>query len=149
MKSYLYLSLLCFFSCASFKQAPQSTAQGVFGRLTYASGNKMPSPDTLPKTRGVGVTRWLYIYELTSVNQVYGAAPMYSDIRTNRIATIKSDSLGNFYCPLSPGKYSLFVREGNNFFANQTDSQGAIAAFEVKTGLFTQHDIRINHKAFY
>ena len=148
MKFNLCISFFCLVSCTTFKAMPKVAGQGVAGQVTYSSGNQMPSPDVQRK-KPVGVMRWLYIYELTRVDQVSGQAPMYSSVSTRQVAKVKSDSLGHFQCKLSPGKYSIFVLEGKSFFANQTDNEGAIAAFEVKAGKVTQYNLLINHKAFY
>ena len=148
MKFNLLISFFCLISCTTFKSMPNVIDQGVAGQVTYSSGNQMPSPDA-PRKRPAGVVRWIYIYELTKINQVSGNAPMYATINTRQIAKVKSDSFGNFQCSLKPGKYSIFVLEAERFFANQTDNQGAIAGFEVKEGTVTQYNLHINHKAFY
>ncbi|RZM29421.1 MAG: carboxypeptidase regulatory-like domain-containing protein [Pedobacter sp.] len=148
MKFNLFISFFCLISCTTFKAMPKVVDQGVAGQVTYSSGNQMPSPDVQRK-KPIGVMRWIYIYELTKMNQVSGQAPMYSAVSTRQVAKVKSDSLGYFQCKLNPGKYSIFVLEDKSFFANQTDNEGAIAAFEVKAGKVTLYNLLINHKAFY
>jgi len=150
MNSKVFISLLSmWFFCTSCKLQQPVVRQGIFGKVTYISGNQMPSPDKRGKSVDKGVVRWLAIYELTDSKQVSGQAPMYTQVRSKLVTRVQSDAEGQYKCSLYPGRYSVFVEENNEFFANSIDNEGYIASVQVKTKTVTELNIRINYKALY
>ncbi len=73
----------------------------------------------------------------------------YTHIKTRLIKKILTDSSGQFTVHLVPGKYSVFVKEGNGLYANKLDGQGNINPVEVTRGSKTDLLIRIDYKAVY
>lgn len=109
----------------------------------------MPSPDAPPQGTGQGVKRELYIHELTNMAQVQGEPPFYQQIQTKRVAKVVSDENGDFSAELKPGKYSLFVKEKDGFYANLFDGQNNIYPVEVKEKKVTEVEFVIDHQATY
>lgn len=82
------------------------------------------------------VKRTVYIYELTTFEDVdqIDYSPLFSNIYTDLITTVESDEEGFFQVSLQPGTYSLFIKEGDNFYANGYGSNGEIFPVTVTTG---------------
>jgi len=124
--------------------------QGIEGYVYRISGNQMPSPDAKPsKPRGIQTV--LYIYQLTNINQVQrqGLSAFYRSIRTNYVAKVESDSTGYFKINLAPGKYSLFAKKDDLFFANWFDKDNNISPTEVLSEKFSKVEFRIDYDAVY
>ncbi len=146
---YLLVFLLIILSCYSTKNKT-STLQGIEGYVYFISGNQMPSPGKKPKPPK-GIKTILYIYRLTNIAQVkrQGQSSYYSAIQTKLIKTTQSDSTGYFSVQLEPGKYSLFTKTGDFFYANLFDKDNNIAPAEVLINKMTKLEIRIDHDATY
>ena len=125
--------------------------QGLRGTVVFLEGNLMPSPDLDPgAAAGQPVVREIAVYAPTTRRQVEETAPtFYTNIRTERMATATSDSTGCFQVSLPAGSYSLFVREGDRYFANRFDGDGVIFPVRVDSGEVTQVRIDIDHAAAY
>jgi hypothetical protein len=154
MKQILFLlfaACLTFYGCSSVKKADSSAVvQGFSGQITVASGNRMPMKDATPATpRGLATT--VFIYEPTDLSQVArsGTEPIYTDIRTKRVASVQTDSLGNFSVALEPGSYSVFVKLENRFYANLFDTNNRIALFTVEAGKLTRVNLSVTNKASF
>ena len=120
--------------------------QGVWGNVWFWEGDFMPP--------GWGtitpVSRTVYAYELTSYDQVeqVGYSPFYWSIRSRLVGSTTSNSTGFFQMVLAPGRYSFFVREGSQFYANGDDGKYIMPA-TVETGLLTKVQIDITYKAAF
>lgn len=137
-------------SCGSVKNGTYSIKQGVFGKVVWLQGNMMPSPDLPVRGNGNPIQRTIKIYEHTSFSQVNGEAPLFVNLKTKLIKTIKSDKNGYYQATLLPGKYSIFtLEEEGKLFANSFDGEGLISCFEVKPNEVVTFDIKINYKANY
>jgi hypothetical protein len=137
-------------SCSVVKDGKPTIKQGVYGRVLWLEGNVMPSTDGKSTNAGIPARRTINVYKTTHLNETVGQSPLFDQIKTALVATVKTDANGNFQCELPVGKYAIFtVEEGNQFFANLFDGDGAIAPFEVKAGQLTNYSIQINYKAFY
>lgn len=136
--------------CSSIKDGKSSIPQGVFGKVTWAEGNFMPSPDRPQINRSVGVERTVYVYSLTKMSEAEGEAPLFLRINTRLVAKVKANKEGYFQCKLPPGKYSIFtLEEEGKFFANLFDGEGNITPFQVTAKEVTRYDINVNYKAAY
>ncbi len=124
--------------------------QGIEGRVYRLSGNQMPSPGRKPSL-GRGIATTLYIYELTNLNQVsrLGQSTFYRLIRTKLLHTIQSDSNGHFQAYLPAGRYSLFVKQDELFYANLFDDKGNIAPVQVYAQQMTKVEFKIDYDASY
>jgi len=104
----------------------------------------------IPKT-AKGLSTTIYIYELTNTGQVsrVGPTPFYTTIRTRRVTTAYSDSTGAFTIRLAPGRYSLFVKQGDRFYANSFDAGNNIAPVSVQKDRLSPVRIMVNPSAVY
>lgn len=97
------------------------------------------------------VQRTVYIYELTTMEDVdqIGYAPFFSNIYTNLITTANSDAEGFFQVALEPGRYSLFIKEGDNYYANSFGGGREIFPVTVTPGEVTEVLINITTEATF
>ncbi|MFD2513119.1 carboxypeptidase-like regulatory domain-containing protein [Pontibacter locisalis] len=131
------------------KQDQAPIEQGIKGQVLWQAGNQMPSPDA-PPSKGRGVQRTLYIYELTNSNQTKTTDGVFhTNIQTNLVTQVVTDANGNFAVSLKPGKYSLFSKEEKGLFANLLDGEMNIYPVEVKKGQVTNVEFLINYQASY
>jgi hypothetical protein len=128
----------------------QSKKTGLEGYIFRISGNRMPSPDAKLSPPN-GVKAVLYIFELTSLNQVtkQGESAFYSSIATRLVQTVTSDDKGYFFISLSPGEYSLFTKKDALYYANNFDGSNHIAPVRVVSGKVTQVNVNIDYDAVY
>lgn len=109
----------------------------------------MPSPDA-PPSKGRGVQRTLYVYELTNGAQARTIDGVFhTNIQTNLVTQVVTDANGNFAVSLKPGKYSLFSKEEKGLYANLFDGENNIFPVEVKEGQVTDVEFLINYQASY
>ncbi|MBE7173402.1 MAG: carboxypeptidase regulatory-like domain-containing protein [Williamsia sp.] len=133
----------------AFKPLP-AAKQGIEGYLYKVSGNMMPGPGVnRPAPRGTKAI--LYIFELTNTSQVTrkDPSPFYSAIKTKLVKQVSSNSKGRFSVQLPPGRYSLFVKKGALYYANQYDDKNNIFPVEVLPGKMTKVEFRIDYNAVY
>ena len=124
--------------------------QGISGFVYLESGNRMPMKGAEPqKARGLSTT--IYVYEATSLGQVsrVGVSPYYTAIYSKPVTTVLSDSTGAFTVGLAPGIYSLFVKQGNRFYANTFDTNNLIAPVTVEKEKLAKASITVNSSATY
>ena len=124
--------------------------QGIEGYAYRITGNQMPSPDLKPKPpKGIKTT--LYIFELTDLSQVtrQGQSSFYSSVRTKLIKKVETATDGRFRVQLPPGRYSLFTKKDELFYANWFDGNNNIAPAEVLPKKMTRVEVRIDHDAYY
>ena len=147
-KTILLLAISLPFLLTSAKGQGKKT--GIEGYIFRISGNRMPSPDakiSSPK----GVKAVLYIYQLTTLNQVtkVGESAFYSSIGTKLVQTVTSDETGYFYVSLPPGEYSLFTKKDALFYANNFDGDNKIAPIKVVAHKVSQANVNIDYDAVY
>ncbi|MHA6246324.1 carboxypeptidase regulatory-like domain-containing protein [Pontibacter sp. CAU 1760] len=135
---------------ANSSQAQQAPiAQGIAGQVIWKSGNQMPSPDA-PPSKGRGVQRTLYIYELTNSTQAHTVNGVFhTNIQTPLVTQVDTDADGKFAVSLKPGKYSLFSKEDKGMYANLFDGEMNINPVEVQEGQVTNVEFLINYTAAY
>jgi hypothetical protein len=148
---FLFTISAAFIACSSSKKNNSSMiTQGITGYITEATGNQMPMKDApLPVGRGILTT--VLVYEPTNISQVrrIGTSPLYTAISTKLVASAETDSTGAFRVELPAGSYSLFIKQGNRFYANLFDVNNNIALFTVEEGKLTKADLKISSKASY
>lgn len=110
----------------------------------------MPMKGALPSSGKPFITT-VFIYEPTNLSQVQrtGSSPIYTAIRTKLVASVKTDSTGSFHIRLPVGSYSLFIKQGNGYYANLFDDGNNIALFNVAEGKITEANLVVNSGAFY
>lgn len=146
------LSLLTCWGCVSSQKSQNTTlSQGIEGQVTEIRGNQMPlkgAPPSSPKPFPTTV----YFYEPTTQDQVtplLEGAPIYTKINTRMVASVTTDSLGNFKVALPIGAYSVFVEYEKRFFANLFDEQQNIQLVTVEENRVTRFNIEVNANAVY
>ena len=147
MKYLLVLLIpLIFTNCKPLKD--EQVKQGVSGTVLWFEGNLMPGPGT-PAPKGKPIQRTILICELTNVSEVSGDGPLYTSIKANIIKEVSSDKNGKFQVKLPAGKYSLFVKEDSQYFANSFDAKNNVGVLTVEKDQLTEVKIDVNYKASY
>jgi len=160
LKNLSLLLILLNFSGLSYSQKNKNTTvvslcrknikEGIRGKIIMQMGNQMPSPGSPPKISN-GVARTIGIFALTRLEDTEAGQKIgfYKKIKTKRIAQIKSRKDGCFAIKLPPGRYSLFVREKGEWYANSFGGEGEIFEIVIKSNEITETEFRINHSAYF
>ena len=147
----LFIIGMLLYGCSLAKKANLSlVTQGITGSVTIASGNQMPMKGRVPDLpKGLKTT--VLIYEPTHISQVQriGTSPVYTAIATKQVASVETDSSGNFTVSLPVGKYSVFILQGTAFYANLFDTENHIALFTVEPNKLTNIRLSVNSAASY
>ncbi len=106
---------------------------GITGTLLKKDGDCMPMISGSNSYRTYPVSRTILIYNSTNMNQVEGWGPRYNSVNSKLIAKCNADQDGFFQVTIDPGKYSIFIKENDKFYANSTDGQGVINPVTVNT----------------
>lgn len=125
-------------------------SQGIWGKVTFWEGDFMPV--IMPKSAGsiTAVEREIWIFSATRFDSVVSAGGgFYRQILTQPVLRTRSNSLGFYQAALQPGKYSVFVQEGELFYANGTDSMGHIVSGVVTSNALTEVPVEITYKATF
>jgi hypothetical protein len=122
--------------------------QGIMGSVFWVSGNQMPGPgkENIPQQ---GVRREILVYRLANLKDVEQTDGFFTTVHTELVARAWSDQEGAFKIKLSPGTYSLFVKESNGLFANLYDASSNINPVVVKAREYTWITIAIDYEASY
>lgn len=122
--------------------------QGVQGKILFWQGNFMCCPVTGTKKPAA---RTVFFHELTNLKQAVqiGYSSFFTDIRTRVVATTNSNRMGLYQVRLEPGRYSVFVKEGQRFYANGIDDDGNIQPVQVVAGSVCILDIDITYAAWF
>ena len=148
---FLFSTGIIIMACSSVQKANSSaTAQGINGSVTLATGNRMPMKDA-PQRSPRGIKATVLVYEPTNIAQTrrIGTTPVYTAINTKLVASVETDSSGAFIVALPVGSYSLFVKQGDRFYANLFDVNNNIALFTVEEGKLTKVRLSVNNNASY
>lgn len=147
----LFILSLTFIGCSTTKtQTATPTMQGISGFVFEAKGNQMPmkgAPKNTPKT----LQCTILVYEPTNITNTdpQMLTNVYTLIHTKQVASVNTDSAGYFNIQLPIGKYSLFIQQGNRYYANLYDQFNNIALFEVLPSKFTEVKLTVNKAAAY
>lgn len=108
----------------------------------------MPGPGKQAAPQ-LGIQREIYIHEVTTIEKENQTGPFFDEIRSAHVKTIQSKPDGSFKIKLSPGEYSVFIKEPKGFFANLIDSDGKINPINVPLKRFVWMTITIDYEAAY
>ena len=131
------------------KQSKAQVAQGIQGQVFEQKGNQMPQKGK-PFSKGVGYATQLYVFEPTSMqsaSQISGN--LFNMPSTQLIGTFTTDSLGRFKCNLKPGRYSIFVRYENGYYATSFNQRNELGIVQVLEGTFAPVEVIVSAKASY
>ena len=147
----LFIIGVLLYACSSIKKANLSlVTQGITGSVTIASGNQMPMKGRVPELpKGLKTTVLIYVPTHISQVQRIGTSPLYTAIATKQVASVETDSSGNFTISLPAGKYSVFILQGAAFYANLFDTENNIALFTVEANKLTNIRLSVNSAASY
>jgi hypothetical protein len=141
----LALIMLAMVSCsAQKKQAAGPITQGINGYIYQVTGNQMPMKGKPVQRHGKGIVREVWIYQATTAQQVQGQIPLFNKINTRLAIKVTSDSTGHYQAALPAGLYSVFVKEGEQFFASETDGPGIINPAQVVADKVTNKNVTVN-----
>lgn len=147
----LVIILVVITACSSTKHVKNAMIkQGISGFIYELKGNQMPMKgEELTKPRGI--IKEIFVYEATNITQVnrVGTSPFYNDITTKLVTSVISDSTGKFSVELPVGNYSLFIKIGNQYFANRFNEKNEINLYAVKEEEITEATFIINNTATY
>jgi hypothetical protein len=144
----LGFTIALLFSCTMQKTTSGPVTQGIEGNLYKVSGNQMPMKGG-ERSKPKPLISEVYIYQATTAKQVQGQGTLYSQINTKLAAKVKTDNNGHYKIALPAGLYSVFVKEGNLYFASESDGTGTLNPAEVVVGKITTRNITVNHDAAY
>jgi hypothetical protein len=159
MKKVLFLLVVvpAALSCSKDKDITQANtglvtiSQGVYGTLLFREGNCMPVIDP-NACKEYFVKRKIFIYEAATESDAVPAtsySTFYTSAGTPLVATAESNSSGFFEVSLTPGKYSIFIKEDGKLWAKGIDDQEHIMPVTVTQGTAVQRNIVIDYKAVY
>jgi hypothetical protein len=128
----------------------EPSSQGIEGYVYRISGNQMPSPDIKP-IPPKGIKTSLYIFHQVNLSQVSRQAhsSFYSFVGTKLVKKAATDTNGYFRVILPAGKYSLFVKKGELYYANWFDGDNNIAPVQVYPGAFAHVTFKMDYDASY
>jgi hypothetical protein len=148
VKCLMAVAVSVLFSCTMQKSTQATLNQGIEGAIYKISGNQMPmkgAESSKPKRLVCEV----YIYQATTAKQAQGQGTLYSQISTKLVAKVKTDSTGHYQAELPAGLYSVFVKEGKQYFASESDGTGTLNPAVVATNKVTTRNITVNFDAAY
>jgi len=145
---FIAVAAVAMFSCTMQKSTQARIKQGIEGNVFKVSGNQMPMKGA-KRAEPKPLVCEVYIYNATTAQQTQGQGTLYSQINTKLVTKIKTDSTGHYKEELPPGLYSVFVKEGNQYFASESDGTGTLNPARVATGKVTTRNITVNHDAAY
>ncbi len=146
MKYIIFVTLGFLAACATVSE---SYNQGIEGKTVWLEGDRMPGPDQeLPDPSEV--SREVVITPLVKMDELPALSDgLYPDLPVNPVATVESDENGVFRVGLPPGRYSVFTKEDNGYFASSFDSEGNVNPVEVPENDYSEITIEINYKAVF
>jgi len=146
-----YLTVIVLFtlvSCTMQKTTQATLKQGIEGNIYKVSGNQMPMKGT-ERNRPKALVCEVYIYQATTSKQAQGEGTLYNTISTKLAAKVKTDSAGHYQAELPAGLYSVFVKEGNQYFAAESDGTGTLNPAQVVAEKVITRNVTVNHDAAY
>lgn len=122
---------------------PNLIKQGVYGKVTLASGDCMPSagPELEKKCFMGGISTKVYVREPASTKNMDS---VYLKIPTKLITVADSNNDGFYETELPAGTYSIFVEDNGKEYCNFDDGRGGKCLVTVKNGTI-KYDLQIDH----
>ncbi|MET0790154.1 MAG: hypothetical protein ABW061_01415 [Polyangiaceae bacterium] len=132
----------------------QGTATGLFGTVNFLEGNQQPMPAPSSGTT-TPVAREIRFYSPVSAELVEHSAGqnsftpgLYSTIHGVLRAKAYSGEDGKYLVTLNPGKYSVFVEDGDGWYCNLQSSAG-LCVVEVPESDTLKYNIDISYAAAF
>ena len=147
MKYIFALSVVVIAACNILRPAMQNTGE-LSGYVYLETGNQMPSPNRRAQAPK-GMVTTLAIYEATPFKQAEGTSPIFTKINSRLIAEVHTDSTGHYIVKLPAGKYSVFIKDGNELFANESDGDGIINPVQINAAKAVTRNWKMARNALY
>jgi hypothetical protein len=157
--AYATALLICFSACHRTKlplsayhtsvQQNHTLRQGVKGKVLFREGDFLPDGQPGNNARIYGVERTVLVYELTSQRAVeLGEGDFLTNVLSEYKDSVRSNEYGVFQISLSPGKYSLFVRENSRIYS-RVNEKGYYWPVEVKKDSISLITLEVEYRAKY
>lgn len=146
---YLLICLILF-GCGSVKvHSLQKNIEGIRGHVFEQQGNVMPSKGK-PSGKGSPISTKIYVFQPTELAQVDGLiGPICSKVNTVLLDSATSDSSGNYFVALKPGRYTVLVKYESGYFIPFFSGLNGLAMIQIQPKLVSDLDIIVNVKASY
>jgi len=137
----------CIIGVAYFPLFACKSQQIVQSKYNFTGGVYEQKYNTMPgngksSSKGVPMATSIHIYEATQLNQLDSLSGSFCGrIKSSLIATIQSNSMGQFNAQLKPGVYSVFVRAENAYYIPFFSGTAWTALFEIKADTTTNLDL--------
>lgn len=122
-------------------------SQGMWGNVWFWEGDFMPRPESEPFHGTVTpVVREVLVYEPTNVSSCTGGGGFFSAVSAKLVATAISNASGFFQVSLPPGTYSVFIKEGQLYYAYRFSGDGLVQPVSVSGGRTSKIQLDIKYK---
>jgi hypothetical protein len=125
--------------------------QGIWGNVWLWEGDFMPGTSSASRHGKVtAVCREVRIYKVTSMKDLEPfSGTNFTKVKSKLVKKVKSGKNGFYQVSLSPGRYSIFVKEDSTFYANWFDGQGNVLPVTVAKDSVTKFQIDLTSGATY
>ena len=138
----IFLVCLLYFPTLQHKYVKQ----GIVGCVLERRMDQMPHPGIAGRQpRGIPVS--VCIYPLVNISQVEPEqkASFYKAIHAPLVKMVEADSTGYFEASLDTGRYSLFIRVGNAYYAGLRDQYDHLTPVKVESSKQTYVELFYNN----
>ncbi len=129
------------------QRPPAAPASGVTGKVEIWEGNFMPMQDKETRDKQIKPGAGLLVRLYEPVKGLAGAT--VDSVTSVLIAEAVCNEQGQFTIPAKAGTYSLFVQDGNGWYANGWDGDGVQGAVVVEPMKMTEVLIKNTKKATF
>jgi len=144
------LICLILFGCGTVNvQTVKKDIEGIRGHVSEQQGNVMPSKGKL-SAKGSPIRTKIYVFEPTQLAQVQGLnGSICSKVNALLLDSTSSDSTGNYFIALKPGKYTLLVKYESGYFIPFFSGLNGLSMIQIQPKRVSDLDIIVNVKASY
>lgn len=124
--------------------------QGIQGEVAAISGNQMPMIGNIRKPsqpEAVQTTVWIFPGSIPAQTPRIKLSALQSEYKP--IKQVKTDSRGNFFAQLPPGKYTVFAQYGEDLYLNSFAGDGTYSTVEVSANQMSQVRLVNSEKATF
>lgn len=149
MKIQLFILGMLILAFTACKEMDKGIEQGVKGTVIWYEGNLMPSINSSGSKSGKPIEREVVFCKPVKMNDLTKSGSFFTGLDSYITHKTTSDSKGMFAIKLPAGKYSVFTKEDDGYYANSFDGQGFIQVIEVKQNEVTNLPLKVDYKAVY
>ncbi|MCB1059757.1 MAG: hypothetical protein KDB65_05990 [Calditrichaeota bacterium] len=132
---------------AKNQDPPPAPISGVTGKIEIWEGNFMPPIEAETRDKQIKPGANLIVRLYQPVKGLPGA--MVETVEGEMVAETTSDEDGMFTIPAKEGTYSIFVQDGEGWYANGWDGNGVQGAVTVEPMKMTEVLIKNTRKATF